>query len=505
MALFHWFQKNKKSAKTEPKLSAIALPRSDEGSTDIEVSNYDAFHRMGFDIDRIPSDEYDLIRKYREIAVHPLVEDAIDEITNEAIIIEDNMDIVKLNLDNVNLTDNVKKKILEEFNTILKMLNFKNKASGYFRKWYIDGRIYFQKIIKDKKELVGLVEIDPLTIKLIRQYTTDKTQDNVEVFNLNDIEEFYIFNRSGINNNVLSGLDSIPKIPKEAIASATSGVLLYDGKTLISHLFGAIKPLNHLNLLLSSLVVQRIVRAPEKRVYYIGTGGLPPGKDEQFVAKVANRFRNKLSYNPTTGEMNSKTKFQTIMEDIFLPRKNSQDGTQIDTLQGSSTLDQVEDIELIQKDFYRSLKIPLSRLQSESGFNFGKSSEILRDELRFHKFINKLRRNFSKLFDDLLYTQLILKKIITEEEWYEIVNDISYQWNVDSYYEEMKNTDIIVSRAEAFSQVKNSGVLGVYMTREQVHKEIFKRTNEEIEELNKKLAEEKTNYGTEEENQDYYD
>jgi len=475
MAIFSWLDKFKNNKKDD-KLEAISIPRSDDGAVDIDKSSsYDMFSSFNFDLDQVPIEEYDLIQKYREIALHPIIEDAIDEIVNEAVVNDNFNPIVYLSLDKTELSDNIKKKIIAEFEYILTILSFKSKAYGYFRKWYIDGRLYFQKVI-DKNTIAGLVEIDPMRLKLVREYTSKTDTNGIVTYNLSDIEEYYLFFKDKVSKNSKDAL----KISKDAIASATSGLLSADGKTVLSNLYKAIKPLNHLNLLESSLIIYRITRAPEKRVFYIGTGGLPAGKVGQYINDIMNRFRNKVAYDPVTGTITSDKKYQSIIEDYWIPRKSSGDGTSIEPLQGASNLGETDDVEIFQKNFYKSLKVPFSRFQTETGFNLGRSTEITRDEVRFNKFIIRLRSNFSRVFDDLLYTQLMLKKIITHDEWINIAEDINYVWNQDNYFYELKDIDILAAQIELYSSMFNAGVMQKFFTDEWVHKNIFKHTDEDI-------------------------
>jgi len=494
MATFSWLDKLKKRNK-DTKLEAISIPRSDEGAVDIDRNNsYDMYSSFKFDLDQVPSEEYDLIQKYRELALHPVVEDAIDEIVNEAVVNDNYNDIVYLNLDKTDLSENIKKKITTEFEHILKIMSFKTKAYGYFRKWYIDGRIYFQKII-DKDSMIGVVEIDPIRLKLVREYTSKKDANGIVTYTLSDIDEYYLFFKDKVSKNSTDAL----RISKEAIASATSGLLSADGKIVLSNLYKIIKPLNHLNLLESSLVIYRITRAPEKRAFYIGTGGLPAGKVSQYINDIMNRFRNKVAYDPVTGTITSDKKFQSIIEDYWIPRKSSGDGTSIESIQGASNLGETDDVEIFQKNFYRSLKVPFSRFQTETGFNLGKSTEITRDEVRFNKFVIRLRNNFSAVFNDLLYTQLMLKKIITHDEWINITEDLHYVWNQDNYFYELKDLDVLTSQVDLYSTMLNAGVMQRFFTDEWVHKNIFKHTDEDIKKIKDQSEIEKKENPNEEE------
>lgn len=494
MALFSWI--SNLTSKKKDDIESISIPRSYDGSKDIETNNSvgDAiFNQSGFDIDHIPTDEYELIQKYREVAIHPLVEDAIEEIVNESIVIEKDKPIVNVDLSETELSENLRKKINEEFKYILRVMKFKSRGYGYFRKWYIDGRIYFEKLVDEKnKSLVGVNEIDPLKIKLIREYKSKNTEKGYKIYSTKDIDEYYLYSDTGF---ITDYNKELLKIPKDAIASASSDLLSYDGKTILSYLHKVIKPLNHLSYVESALVITRITRAPEKLAFYISTRGLPSGKAEQQLAKVMNRYRNKIQYDPTTGAITNKKKFQAITENYWIPRTSNNDGTEIQSIQGSQNLGDVDDIEILQGNLFTSLKVPKSRFETQSQFNFGKSNEITRDEVRFYKFINKCKSSFSKIFDELLETQLLLKKIITKEEWDGIVEDIRYNYNTDNFFAELKDLDILENQIELFGRVQQNGLISNgYFTREMVHKDIFRRSDEDIEELKKKVEEEKKEY-----------
>lgn len=503
MELFGIEIKRKKESEKSGK--TFAPPTQPDGAIEIETQeggvNFAQQNGYAFDLDAMPTDEFELLLTYRSLALQQEVDEAVQEICNEAIITDDMKASVAVILDDVDLSEGIKQKIRDEFEHIMKLLKFKTEGYGVFRKWYVDGRLYYHKVVDEtsaKKGIIDIIPIDPINIKLIREIKKSK-DGQTDVYDLADINEYFLYSRrpfielkAGDRNTQGNQNTNGLKIPKDAVTHVPSGLLSADAKLVLSYLYKAIKPFNNLKLMEDSVVIYRVTRAPERRIFYVDVGNLPKGKAEQYLKDIMNRFRNKVVYDVNKGTINNRKKYQTMMEDFWLPRREGGRGTEVSTLPGGQNLGELEDVEYFKSKLYRSLNVPLSRFQQEGGaFNIGRTTEITRDEIKFSKFISRLRKKFAGLFDDLLKTQLILKKVITFEEWDEIEQQITYDFLEDNYFQELKELEVNNDRIEALSNMVNSGAIGKYVSNDYVRRNVLRQTEAEIVEEDKKIEEEK--------------
>ena len=389
---------------------------------------------------------------------------------------------VSVVLDNLQVSATIKKRIKEEFERILQLLDFNNKAHDIFRRWYVDGRIFYHKVIDSQNPRKGIQQlryIDPRKIKKVREVQTGK-RGQVDV--VKKFKEFYIYNQHGHQvNNTSTGV----KLTFDSIAYCPSGLIDMHKGTVLSYLNKAIKPVNQLRMIEDSVVIYRISRAPERRIFYIDVGNLPKIKAEQYLKDVMNRYRNKLVYDASTGEIRDDRNHMSMLEDFWLPRREGGRGTEITTLPGGANLGEIDDITYFQRKLYRSLNVPISRLEAEQNFSLGRSTEITRDELKFTKFVGKLRKKFSVIFNDLLRTQLILTGVIAEEEWKQMSEHIQFDFLQDNNFTELKNAELLKERLEMLSQVEN--YVGTYFSKEWVKKNILHLTDDEIGEMQKQM------------------
>lgn len=487
MDIFGYEIKRKAPVQTEKSF----VPPSDDGALDtIRAGGY---YGTYLDLDGAAKNESELIKRYRDVSLMADVDAAIDDIVNESMANIDDEKPVEIDLSNVKVPTSIKKTIEQEFENVLGILKFNSRAQDFFRRWYIDGRIYFHKVIDTAKPKQGLTDvryIDPRKISKVRNI--EKTKDPATgVEYVKSVDEFFIYNDKGIYStpNMASNVRTSQglKITKDAICYVPSGIIDIDNNMVLSYLHKAIKPANQLRMMENALVIYRLARAPERRIFYIDVGNLPKLKAEQYLKDIMNRYRNKLVYDANTGEIRDDKKAMSLLEDFWLPRREGGKGTQIDTLPGGQNLGEIADIEYFQRKLYESLYVPVSRLQQQSGLNFGRAAEINRDELKFTKFINKLRRQFSMLFDDLLKTQLVLKGIITEEDWKELQQQIEYVFASDAYYAESKEQEILRSRMELVAQADS--FVGKYVTKKYVQKHILRFSDEEIEDMESEMEE----------------
>ena len=484
------------------------VPQSNEDSSDYYVSS--GFYGQYVDIDGVFKSEFELIKRYREMALHPEVDSAIEDIINEAIVSDQNDSPVEIDLENLPASAKLKELIRDEFKAVKEVMNFDQKCHEILRNWYIDGRIYYHKVIDIKKPEEGLKEvryIDPLKIKLVRKLKTDPTlQGAIKRVNANnpadvetpDIEEYYQYDPSATQSkNALGAIGQTPfstkqrpvKIAPDAITFCHSGLVDRNKQTILSYLHKSIKALNQLRMIEDSLVIYRLSRAPERRIFYIDVGNLPKIKAEQYLKEVMNRYRNKLVYDASTGEIRDDRKHMSMLEDFWLPRREGGRGTEITTLPGGQNLGELSDIEYFQKKLYRSLGVPESRIAgSGDGFNLGRSSEILRDEIKFTKFVGRMRKRFSHLFNDLLKTQLILKNIVTPEDWDVLSDHIQYDFVYDNHFAELKETELINERLGVVAAV--DPYVGKYFSLDYVRRKILKQKDEEIIEIDTQMAQE---------------
>ena len=475
MAEFFGFEIKRK----EKELGAVTPPATDDGTYDISGGG---FYSTILDTDGRSRTEDDLIRRYRDIAIQPECDSAIEDIVSEAIASDERDMCVSVVLDNLQVSATIKKRIKEEFERILQLLDFNNKAHDIFRRWYVDGRIFYHKVIDSKNPRKGIQQlryIDPRKIKKVREVQTGK-RGQVDV--VKKFKEFYIYNQHGHQvNNTSTGV----KLTFDSIAYCPSGLIDMHKGTVLSYLNKAIKPVNQLRMIEDSVVIYRISRAPERRIFYIDVGNLPKIKAEQYLKDVMNRYRNKLVYDASTGEIRDDRNHMSMLEDFWLPRREGGRGTEITTLPGGANLGEIDDITYFQRKLYRSLNVPISRLEAEQNFSLGRSTEITRDELKFTKFVGKLRKKFSVIFNDLLRTQLILTGVIAEEEWKSMSEHIQFDFLQDNNFTELKNAELLKERLEMLSQVEN--YVGTYFSKEWVKKNVLHLTDDEIGEMQKQM------------------
>jgi hypothetical protein len=483
------------------------IPENQEDSSDFFVSS--GFYGQYVDIEGVYRTEFDLIKRYREMALHPEVDGAIEDVINEAIVSDQNDSPVQIDLSNTPASDKLKKLIREEFKYIKELLDFDKKCHEILKNWYIDGRIYYHKLIDLENPHEGIKElryIDPLKIKLIRtikknskhlknaNFTPGGVKGATENFQTPEVEEFFQYDpnttaggysqSSTFKNNINS-----VKIAKDAITFVHSGLVDRNKQTILSWLHKAIKALNQLRMIEDSLVIYRLSRAPERRIFYIDVGNLPKIKAEQYLRDVMTRYRNKMVYDANTGEIRDDKKMMAMLEDFWLPRREGGRGTEITTLPGGQNLGELADIEYFQKKLYRALGVPESRLGGGGGFNLGRSSEILRDEIKFTKFVGRLRKRFSQLFNDLLKTQLILKNIVTPEDWKVLSEHIQYDYVYDNHFAELKEAELIQNRLNVL--VAAEPYVGKYFSVDYIRRTILKQTDTEIVEIDAQIVKEK--------------
>jgi hypothetical protein len=479
---------------TEP-LSPTAVspvPPNNEDGVDHYLSS--GFFGSYVDIEGVYRTEFDLIKRYREMALHPECDSAIEDIVNEAIVSDTNDSPIQIELSNLNASDGIKTKIRKEFKYILELLDFDRKSHEIYRNWYIDGRLYYHKVVDLKNPHEGIQElryIDAMKMRYVRQQQQVKNKNNFRLANVNTdnpmdyefpkIEEYFIYNPKmnypTNNPSALGGTGGI-KMTKDSVTYCTSGLVDRNKGNTLSYLHKAIKSLNQLRMIEDSLVIYRLSRAPERRIFYIDVGNLPKVKAEQYLRDVMMRYRNKLVYDASTGEIRDDKKFMSMLEDFWLPRREGGRGTEITTLPGGQNLGEITDIEYFKKKLYRSLNVPPSRMDGEGGFNLGRSSEILRDEVKFSKFVSRLRKRFSYMFNDMLKTQLILKNIITPEDWEIMEEHIQYDFLYDNHFAELKDAELLNERLGMVATAEP--YIGKYFSQDYVRRKILRQTDLEI-------------------------
>ena len=504
MAKLFGFKIEKDEEDSKTVLSPV--PKTNEDSSDYYVSS--GFYGQYVDIDGVFKSEFELIKRYREMALHPEVDSAIEDIINEAIVSDQNDSPVEIDLENLPASAKLKELIREEFKKIKEVMDFDKKCHEIMRNWYIDGRVYYHKVIDIKAPEEGIKEvryIDPLKIKLVRRLKADPTlRGAIKQVNANnpadienpEIEEYYQYDPSATQSkNALGAIGQTPfatkqrpvKIAPDAITFCHSGLVDRNKQTILSYLHKSIKALNQLRMIEDSLVIYRLSRAPERRIFYIDVGNLPKIKAEQYLKEVMNRYRNKLVYDASTGEIRDDRKHMSMLEDFWLPRREGGRGTEITTLPGGQNLGELSDIEYFQKKLYRSLGVPESRIAgSGDGFNLGRSSEILRDEIKFTKFVGRMRKRFASMFNDMLKTQLILKNIVTPEDWEVLSDHIQYDFVYDNHFAELKETELINERMGVVAAL--DPYVGKYFSLDYVRRKILKQKDEEIIEIDKQMA-----------------
>jgi len=488
---------------TEKKSKGIVspVPENNEDGVDNYISS--GFYGSYVDIEGQYRTEFDLIKRYREMSLHPECDGAIEDVVNEAIVSDLYDSPIEIELSNLNATDKLKKAIRQEFKYIKEILDFDKKAHEIFRNWYIDGRLYYHKVIDLKKPQEGIKElryIDPLKMKFVRQEKkTGKDVIGPNIPSRNEarngiapeIEEYFVYTprpQYPTNNLSSAGSSKGTKIAKDAITYCTSGLVDRNKGNVLSYLHKAIKSLNQLRMIEDSLVIYRLSRAPERRIFYIDVGNLPKVKAEQYLRDVMMRYRNKLVYDANTGEVRDDRKFMSMMEDFWLPRREGGRGTEITTLPGGQNLGELADIEYFQKKLYRSLGVPESRIAADGGFNLGRSSEILRDELKFAKFVGRLRKRFAQMFNDMLKTQLILKNIVSVEDWDRIADHIQYDFLYDNQFAELKETEMLNERLGVLATIEP--YIGKYYSTQWVRSKVLRQTDSEQIEMDEQIEQE---------------
>ena len=465
---------------------------SDDGSLTLEGSGGTVTHGMSFDLSA--KTEHELIHHYREMACMPEVDYAIDDILNEAIITDEKKPAVKIDLDTLDQPDRIKNKIRDEFDEILRLLDFQNTGYETFRKWYVDGRLYYHMVVDESRPKNGIQElrwIDPTTIKKVKKVKKEKKK-NIELIKTD--EEFFVYTPKHYmaswspNQKSMMSTQAI-KVHVDSVAYVTSGMLDKNKMMVLSNLHKAIKPFNQLKMIEDAVVIYRLSRAPERRVFYIDVGNLPKLKAEQYLKNIMTKYKNKMTYNASTGEVQDGKNHMSMLEDYWLPRREGGRGTEINTLPAGQNLGEIEDIKYFKAKLYKALNVPSSRLETEgNNFNIGRSAEISRDELKFSKFVTRLRTKFSNLFDEILRTQLILKKIITSDDWEVFKEYITYDFLRDSYFAELKNMEVLKDRLETLQTLDDQGgFAGKYFSKEWIQKNVLQMDEIEIKEVEDQL------------------
>ena len=501
MELFGFNINRKKEEKEQEKIVSFVPPSNDDGALTIAAGGV---YGTYVDLDGSVRTEAELVNKYRAISFDPIIDLAIQDICNEAIVEDSDEETVSIVLDDVDTKDNIKKLIQDEFENVLSLLEFNTLSYELFRRWYIDGRLYYHVIIDEKNPKKGVLEvryIDPRNIKKIREVKKEKdAKTGVTLEKV--VNEYYVYNPSGflkrtgsltgstMNSYGTSGSPDAQgiKIAKDSIVYCTSGHQSLDNKLILSWLHKAIRPLNQLRSMEDSLVIYRISRAPERRIFYVDVGGLPKAKAEQYLADIMTKFKNKVVYDSASGEIRDDRKFMTMLEDFWLPRRDGGKGTEITTLPGGQNLGEIEDVQYFQTNLYRSLNVPVTRLQPDATFTLGRATEISRDEVKFSKFITRLRQKFSELFLKMLERQLILKGICTPEDWKEWKDKINFNYAVDNYFDELKNMEMNRDRISLLRDMEE--YVGKYFSHEYVRRYILQQSENEMQDIDKQIQSE---------------
>ena len=484
---------------SKPKGQSPIPPSQDDGVATVAGGYFGHY----VDIEGIARNEFDLIRRYRDMALHPEVDSAVDEIVNEAIVSNENQSSVSIELSNLEVGDGIKNKIRTEFNYVKKLLNFDKKGHEIFRGWYVDGRSYYHKVVDLANPKAGITElrfIDPLKIKKVKQRIQDREKNSQQLLSRGDIAqtadaydfgefvEYYLYNPKGFIS-FAGGPDPMQggmRFAADSITFAPCGLMDLNKKMNLSYLHKSIKALNQIRMIEDSLVIYRMSRAPERRIFYIDVGNLPKVKAEQYLRETMNRYRNKLVYDAQTGEIRDDKKHMSMLEDFWLPRREGGRGTEITTLPGGQNLGELKDVEYFKKKLYNSLNLPPSRLTDDNkGFNLGKTTEVLRDELKFNKFVGRLRKKFAFIFHDVLRTQLILKGIITPEDWEDMEENIQYDFLFDNHFSELRDAELMNTRLDILMKV--DAFVGKYYSIEYVRKQILRQSDIEFEEIDKQM------------------
>jgi hypothetical protein len=473
-----------------PEQKTFALPTSalDDGAVTITQN---AYYGTYVDLEGAVRNELELITRYREMANHPELEQAIDDIVNESITHDESGEVVSINMDKLKQPQNIKKKIQEEFENILTLLNFNNLADDLFKRWYIDGRIYYHVLVDDTNPKEGIQElryIDPRKIRKVREIQKEKDPKTGAMV-IKSIAEYYVYNDRGTTTQTYTAqVNAGVRIAPDSIINVNSGLMDAKNTFVISYLHKAIKPLNQLRMIEDAVVIYRLSRAPERRVFYIDVGNLPKGKAEQYLRDIMIKYRNKMVYDANTGELRDDRKHMSMLEDFWLPRREGGKGTEITTLPAGQNLGQIEDVDYFRKKLLQSLNVPYSRMDQTQGGGFaslGRSTEVTRDELKFAKFINRLRNKFSQIFDNALKTQLVLKGICTKEEWEQFKEDIYYDFKKDNNFTELREAELLRERVQTLTMLEP--FVGKYFSQTWIKKNVLRMSQEEVDEMEKEI------------------
>ena len=480
--------KIERSSKDSGGETTFSTPTPDDGTIDVAGGG---FFGQILDTDGRERTDLDLIRRYRDIAQQAECDTAIEDIINEGIVANENDQAVEITLDRLPYPEKIKRKIRAEFHEVLRLLSFEQKGHDIFRRWYVDGRVFYHKIIDSKNPRKGITElryIDPTKIKKVRE--VKKSVDKKTSIQMTEkIEEYYIYNEKGLGSAGTAGTNQGLKIAVDSISYCPSGLIDGNSGRILSHLHKAIKPVNQLRMIEDALVIYRISRAPERRIFYIDVGNLPKVKAEQYLKDVMNRYRNKLVYDASTGEIRDDRNHMSMLEDFWLPRREGGRGTEISTLPGGSNLGEIDDIQYFQKKLYKSLNVPISRMDSEAGFSLGRASEITRDELKFTKFVQRIRKKFVPLFTDILRTQLLLKGVIAPEDWPSLQEHIQYDFLQDGHFAELKDAELLNDRIQALDGIQS--YIGTFFSKEYVLKKVLRMNDAEISDMNDQIRKER--------------
>lgn len=474
-----------KKKKDESELTSVVTPSSEDGSTIIS-STAAAYYSQVMDMDTHAKNENDLIKRYREISLLPECDQAIEEIVNETISVDNDGESALLNLEKLKFSDSIKNKIQDEFNEIKYLMSFDDKAADLFRRWYIDGRQYFLISLDtdNPKDGIQKVErIDSRKIKKVKKIDKEKDpKSGIEV--ITNVEEFYVYNDKGVGHNTTSGI----QLSVDSVVHAPSGLYDENNNMTISYLHKAIKPANQLKMLEDATVIYRLARAPERRIFYIDVGNMPKHKADQYVTDIMNKFKNKIVYDASTGEIKDGTEQMSMLEDFYMPRREGSTGTSIETLPSGQNLSQIEDVQYFKQKLYQSLNVPVSRLEPDQTFSLGRSNEITRDELKFHKFCNRLKNKYSQILIDLLRVQLISKNIIKVDDWDQVERMISINFISDNNFVEMKESELYMNRFSMLQQMES--YVGKFVSKKWVQSNVLKLTEDEIKDMEKEIEEE---------------
>jgi len=466
-------------------LKTFVPPQTDDGAIEIAPGgSYGTF----VDLDGTAKSEAELVSRYREMSMQPECDSAVEDVINESIVMDDE-DPIEIVLDNLKQPNSIKNKIREEFETVLEMLDFSNKGYDIFRRWYVDGRIYHHIIINDKDPRDGIKElryIDPRKIRKVREKVKSKDPRTGATIYNKEQKEYYLYNPKGITSSATQGI----KIAPDSISHIHSGLMDSRNNMILGHLHKAVKPLNQLRMLEDATVIYRLARAPERRIFYIDVGNLPKMKAEQYLRDMMVKHKNKLVYDAQTGEVRDDRKFMTMLEDFWLPRRDGGRGTEITTLPGGQNLGEMDDVDYFRRKLYKSLNVPVTRMEADNQFNLGRASEITRDEIKFNKFVQRLRNRFTHLFDGLLEIQLVLKGVLSRADWEEMRNTIYYNFKEDNFFAELKETEILTERLRLAGEI--DPLVGKYYSMKWVRENILRMSEEDIKAVDKEIDAERS-------------